>query len=159
MAVCGVAQHFWTRIPQEPFQRTGLGQLFLEPASTDLARQQQPRGLPAPRQEAAPRAGDRFPPPLDGIFSAVFANAPSLWRSSEAQRCAPGTDRASPRPEWGPMDPFSGLRACRPPLVPQLRARAQRLVPPPRLPPPLPDPAPSGSMPRLMERAGEETRG
>lgn len=38
-------------------------------------------------------------------------------------------DRASPRPEWGPTDPFPGLRARRPPLAPQLRARAQRLVP------------------------------
>lgn len=67
-------------IAQEPFQRTGLGQLFLEPAATDLARQQQqsqgtaasPQGSSAPCRGGGcgPEAGAMpWPPPVPGARS------------------------------------------------------------------------------------------
>lgn len=91
---------------QEPFQRTGLGQLFLEPAATDLARQQQPRAQPpapgacphpSPRPRgrgggdalAPARPGSTFPAPLDGIFGASLANPPAPCCSPGARGCTP----------------------------------------------------------------------
>lgn len=66
---------------QEPFQRTGLGRLFLEPAATDLARQQQSQGTAAsPRGSSAPRRGGGcgpeagampWPPPVPGHVSSA----------------------------------------------------------------------------------------
>lgn len=158
---------------QEPFQRTGLGQLFPEPAATALARQQQPRGaaasprdFPASRRAAAGRRRGRCPGsrPCRGRVSSAprrhFQRVSCKCSSSLALLRGPrlhargGQGIASAR--VGTDGP--GPRACGPVALPWSHSSepGHNVCPPAETPGPSPDPAPSGSVPRPTERAGEE---
>lgn len=163
-------------IAQEPFQRTGLGQLFLEPAATDVARQQQSQGTAAsPRGSSAPRRGGGcgpeagampwLPPAPGACFqSPSTAFSARLLPMFELLSAPSGPKSARPERAAHRLGPYGDLRTrsrgCghSAPSWSHSSQAGRNLCPPPGLSPSS-DPAPWDFVLRLTERAGEEASG
>ncbi|KAM6261232.1 uncharacterized protein LJ264_006497 [Porphyrio hochstetteri] len=134
---------------QEPFQRTGLGQLFLERAATDLERQQQqppgcsrqPPGLtriPAGSRQRGRGGGDAMAPACTGghvssasrrYFRRVSCKYSSFLALLRDPRLHSRGGQSIPSGRAGTGRPVPRAAGCRFSLVPQLRSRARGLSP------------------------------